>query len=123
MPLEPGDAASLWDMFTAAKGLVASLKDVGLKEYRANGELRLTVERRIEIIGEAARRLSASFKSAHQEIPWRRIIAQRNVLIHDYDEIDHERIWRLAVEEIPRLLEQLGPLLPPLPQETKEYPD
>ena len=58
MPLESGDAASLWDMFTAAKGLVASLKDVGLEEYRANGELRLTVERRIEIIGEAARRLS-----------------------------------------------------------------
>ncbi len=118
MPLERGDAASLWDMFTAAKGLVASLKDVGLEQYRANQELRLAVERRIEIIGEAARRLSPLFRSEHPEIPWRRIIAQRNVLIHNYDEIDHERIWRLAIEEIPHLIEQLEPLLPPLPPET-----
>lgn len=102
-------------MFTAAEGLVASLEGLDLRRYRANEELRLSVERRIETIGEAARRISPSFRAEHPEIPWRRIIAQRNVLIHDNDEIDHERIWRLGLEESPHLIEQLQPLLAPPP--------
>ena len=117
MPLERKDPAYLWDMHTAAKALVASLQNVSLEQYLADEDLRLAVERRLEIIGEAARRLSESFRTDHPDIPWRRIVAHRNVLIHEYDEIDHERVWRVAIEQIPRLIEQLEPLLPPLPPE------
>lgn len=86
-----------------------------LDRYLADENLRLAVERRIEIIGEAARRISEGFKLAHPEVPWRQIIGQRNVLIHDYDEIEHERIWNLAARDIPVLIAHLEPLLPPLP--------
>ena len=55
--------------------------------------LRAAVERNIEIIGEAARRISDDLKQEHPEIPWRKIIAQRNVLIHEYDDIDYKEIW------------------------------
>ena len=72
----------------------------------------MATERRIEIIGEAARRVSSSFREAHPEIPWREIVDQRNVLIHSYDEIEEERIWRLVTEEIPLLIEQLTGLIP-----------
>jgi uncharacterized protein with HEPN domain len=75
--------------------------------------LRLATERRIEIIGEAARRISPELKEANPEIPWRLIVDQRNVLIHAYDEIEIERIWALAQQDIPRLLEQLEKLMPP----------
>ncbi len=119
MPLDPRDPAYLWDMINVARALSASLKDVSLDKYSEDEDLRLTVERRLEIIGEAARRVSESFRSEHPGIPWRRIIGQRNFLSHQYDEIDNERIWRLVKEQIPPLIEQLEPLLPPLPPENK----
>ena len=109
------DAVYLWDMLTAAKGLVASVRGLVLERYLADENLRLAVERRVEIIGEAARRISGEFKSAHPEIPWQPIIGQRNVLAHEYGEIEPERIWNLAVRAIPGLIAQLEPLLPPLP--------
>jgi uncharacterized protein with HEPN domain len=118
MPLDPTrDAVHLWDMLKAAQGVISSLQGLTLTEYAEDENLRLATERRIEIIGEAARRVSTSFKEAHPEIPWRRIIDQRNVLVHAYDEIVDDRIWRLTGTEIPLLVEQLGAVVPPLPQE------
>ena len=119
MPDERLDVSYLWDMLEAAKTIVRFTQGVALEGYRADLMLRLAVEREIEIIGEAARRVSDSFRTAHPDIPWQRIIAQRNVLIHEYGEVDHERLWRLVVEHIPRLVEQLTPLIPPPPEDTK----
>lgn len=107
------DQVYLWDMLKAARGIVASLEGVTFAQYTADENLRLATERRIEIIGEAARRLSAKLKEANPQIPWRLIVDQRNVLIHAYDEIEDERIWRLAAQDIPRLMEQLQDLLSP----------
>lgn len=109
------DPVHVWDMLKAAEGIIASVNHLSLQEYLKDENLCLAVERRIEIIGEAARRISGSFKEAHPEIPWRLIIDQRNFLIHEYDEIDHQRLWRLAISDIPRLIEQLKPLIPPMP--------
>ena len=106
------DKVHLWDMLKAAQGVVVSLQQFSLAQYGDDENLRLATERRIEIIGEAARRISAPFKEAHPEIPWRPIIDQRNMLIHAYDEIENERIWGLAQQEIPRLVEQLKELIP-----------
>ena len=107
------DAVHLWDMLKAAQGAVSSLEECTFEQYMADENLRLATERRIEIIGEAARRVSTELKEAHPEIPWRPIVDQRNVLVHAYDEIEEERIWRLVAQDIPRLIEQLKGLLPP----------
>ena len=111
MPPNTRDPAYLWDMMNSAEAIVIALEGVDLKRYLQDENLTLIIERRIEIIGEAARRLSSDFHNAHPEIPWRLIIAMRNVLVHEYDEIDHERIWRLAMDEIPRLINQLRSLI------------
>ncbi len=111
------DPVHLWDMLKAAEGILSSLQGFTFAQYVEDENLRLATERRIEIIGEAARRLSASFKEAHPEIPWRSIVDQRNVLVHAYDEIADERIWRLTVTSIPLLVAQLTTMVPPLPQE------
>ncbi|MFH0793959.1 MAG: HepT-like ribonuclease domain-containing protein [bacterium] len=116
MPPDRRDPAHLWDLFKSAAAAVSALKDLPLDQYLGDENLRLVVERRLEIMGEAARRLSETFQEEHPEIPWRLIVAQRNFLIHQYDEIDHERIWRLVREELPPLLKQLEPLLPPAPE-------
>jgi uncharacterized protein with HEPN domain len=75
----------------------------------------LAVERCLEILGEAARRISDRVRLEHPEIPWHQIIAQRNVLAHEYGDIRHEMIWRVVSERIPELLTILERLVPPPP--------
>lgn len=72
------------------------------------------VERGVEIIGEAARRVSAKVADAHPEVPWRSIIGQRNILAHEYGHIDHELLYRTVIEDLPGLIVQLQSMLPPL---------
>ncbi len=98
MSLEKDDNAYLWDMLTAARAVETFVKDRTPADYLADLMLRSAVERQVEIIGEAARRVSAAFQAAHPEIPWRPMQAQRHVLAHDYGEIRHERIWYHLLE-------------------------
>lgn len=112
---EDPDAAYLWDMLEAAKLVVSFASGKSLEEYRASALLRSAVERQLEIIGEAARRVSPAYQAIHAEIPWRAIVGQRNILAHDYGEIDDSRVWRVAADDIPRLIAQLEPLIPDLP--------
>ena len=115
MPLEENDAGYLWDMLEAARGIVASLQNLALEQYQADDNLRLATERRIEIIGEAASRISQAVRHAHPEIPWRQIIAQRNVLAHNYGEIDDELIWSVAATHVPQLITMLESMVPSTP--------
>ena len=112
MPLEDRDPAYLWDILQAAKGIVTSVAGQSFDGYQRDPNLKLATERRLEIIGEAARRVSEALRAQHPEIPWRSIIGLRNVLAHEYDEIDDERVWRVAVDEIPRLVSAVEPLVP-----------
>jgi uncharacterized protein with HEPN domain len=86
------DAAYLWDMLSAAQAVERFVGAATRDEYLANEQLQAAVERKIEIIGEAARKVSAEFQSVHPDIPWSRISAQRHVLAHDYGRIEHDRI-------------------------------
>lgn len=69
--------------------------------------LLFAVVRAIEIIGEAAGRISMETREAIQEIPWSAIISMRNRLIHGYFDIDTEVVWKTVTEELPILLSQL----------------
>lgn len=67
----------------------------------------------ITVIGEATRRISDHFRRLHNEIPWKQMVGMRDVLVHDYDEIILEEVWRTSTVNIPDLIRQLRPLLPP----------
>jgi uncharacterized protein with HEPN domain len=103
MPLRD-DAAYLWDMLDGAKTVVQMTAGITYDQYLANRMVQLAVERGIEIIGEAARNVSETFQTAHPEIPWRPIIAQRHILAHEYGSIQPDRIWRVVTIHIPALI-------------------
>jgi len=109
------DRGYLWDMLTAARAAVSFVQGRTLQEYESDLLLRSAVERQIEIIGEAARKVSKEFQTGHPEILWRPIQAQRHVLAHDYGEIKHDRIWRLVEIHVPELIVLLEPLVPTPP--------
>ncbi|HEY5998265.1 MAG TPA: DUF86 domain-containing protein [bacterium] len=115
MQPEKADAAYLWDMLDAARAVKEFVAGKTLHDYQKNRMLRGAVERHVEIIGEAANRVSTGFQSSHPEIPWRKVINQRNVLAHEYGEIKHELLWRVASERIPELILALEVLLPAVP--------
>lgn len=77
------------------------------------------LEREIEIIGEAARRVSDGFKELHPDVPWEKIVHQRHRLTHDYAAIQDELIWRVLTTHLPELVEVLRDLLPPPPGEVE----
>jgi len=87
MPLDAKDAGYLLDMLEHARGVKRAVQNRSVAEYLADEDLRCAIERRIEIIGEAANRISRSVQDAHPEIPWHKIVAQRNVLAHEYGEV------------------------------------
>lgn len=60
--------------------------------------------RTIEVVGEALSQVSPQTRSLHQEIPWRDAIGMRNRLVHGYDSVDLDVVWRTATEEVPALL-------------------
>ena len=101
------DAAYLWDMLDAARMVQQLISGLDFTQYSNDRRTQLAVERSFGIIGEAAGRVSDLFRNAHPEIPWRQIIGQRNILIHEYGEIKQERIWKTVKENIPQLIEQL----------------
>lgn len=69
--------------------------------------------RRLEIIGEAVGRISPPFREKNPEIPWDRIKAMRNRMIHRHDDVDMTIIWDTVQESIPQLLAMIEPLVPP----------
>jgi len=107
--------AALADMLQAAEAIRRYLAGKTREDYEREDLLRHAVERNIEIIGEAARRLSNSFREGHPAIPWRPIMATRHILAHEYDEVDNDIIWRIVTEHVPELLRQLRTLMPPAP--------
>ena len=120
MVADPRDAAYLVDMLEAAGKVRRYVRDKTFKGYQRDDLLRDAVERNVDIIGEAARKVSEAFKRSHPEIPWRKIIALRNVLAHEYGHVDNKDMWEVAALHIPDLIGGLESLIPPLPPEVEE---
>jgi len=109
------DAAWLWDIVDAAKQAKEFVTGLNYLQYQRDRKSQMAVERAVEIIGEAARRISTKFQEAHPEIPWRSMISLRNVLAHEYGEIKQEIIWQIATLRAPELIALIEPLIPQPP--------
>lgn len=119
MPPNANDPAFLWDMLDAAQAIATFVESRTYRDYVGDRMLRGAVERHLEIVGEAGGRISRPFREEHPEIPWQQIIGLRNVLAHDYGEIKNDKIWAVATESIPPLIEALRPLIPPIQKPTE----
>jgi uncharacterized protein with HEPN domain len=70
------------------------------------------VIRRLTIIGEATKRISMTFREAYPDIPWKEMAGLRDVVVHDYDGIDFQRLKPVIEVKLPEVLRQIEPLLP-----------
>jgi uncharacterized protein with HEPN domain len=111
MPLDDASRNRIQDMLSHCELVQDMLAGRSKESLEVDRWIRLALERAIEIIGEAARGVGKDVQDANPHIPWRKIIAQRHVLAHDYAEVQFEIVHRVATIHIPALIPQLEALL------------
>jgi uncharacterized protein with HEPN domain len=115
MSFQQRDAAWLHDMLKYATPAVRSSRGLTRSHLSSADPTTAAVERWITIIGEAARNVSIEFRKDHPQIPWVKIIATRNILAHEYGQIDYDIVWRILTVHLPVLVDQLATLVPQPP--------
>ena len=95
------------DMIGFAERLLAYTAGMDRQSFAGDGRTYDAVLRNLELIGEAATHIPEEIREAHPVIPWRRVIATRNRLIHAYLGIDDDIVWSILRDDIPGLLTAL----------------
>jgi uncharacterized protein with HEPN domain len=94
-------------MIEAAEAVATFVSGRSRADVDTDNMLLFAVVRAVEIMGEAASKVSSETRAAVPAVPWAQIAAMRNRLIHAYFDIDHDILWRTAIEEVPLLLTML----------------
>ena len=105
--MQPDDRIRWRHMIEAAEDAIGFVDGRTRADLDRDRMLLYAVVRAIEIIGEAASKLTAETRAAHDTIPWPAIIGMRNRLVHAYFDIDTDIVWVAVTREIPGLLAQL----------------
>ena len=111
------DAALLLDMLIAARQARSYVEGVTLARYYSDQMLQDALVYQVQVVGEAASRLSSGFKEAHSETPWADIIGMRHRVVHDYRRINRDIVWQAVQDDLPQLIAALELLVPSEPEE------
>lgn len=109
------DIVRMRHILDAAREALSFISGKARVDLNTNRMLVLSLVKEIEIIGEAAGKISEETKNKYKAIPWLDMIDMRNHLIHVYFEIDLDILWDTVVKDIPPLVKELEKIVPPLP--------
>lgn len=84
---------------------------INFEEFNKDKKTQDAVIRQIAIIGEAMGKLDKDFIENHPELPGKEAVAMRNVLVHDYDWVDTEEVWKTIEQDLPKLKETIEKIL------------
>ena len=106
------DTVYVGHMLDMTRRAVKAIKDKSRDNYDEDDILRMGLTHLVQVIGEAARKVSPTFQGEHPEIPWRRIIGMRHRIVHDYMRVDEDILWQVVTKDLPELLPLLEEILP-----------
>ncbi|MBU0690866.1 DUF86 domain-containing protein [bacterium] len=109
----PRDEGYLLSMLIAARRVMRSVTGVTYDQFRENLEKQDSVILQIGNIGEAANHVSKEFRDKHPNIQWKDIINMRHRMVHGYDLIKLEEVWKAANLSVSELIKLIEPLIPP----------
>ncbi len=101
----------LEDIIESITHIEKYIQGVTQDTFEADDYMQDAVIRRFQIIGEATKRIPEDFKLTHSDIPWRFATAMRDVLVHDYNEVNLDRLWKTIKEDLPQFKKQIKTLL------------
>jgi len=105
------DTVYLQHILDAIRKVEVYIQDLNETAFLQNDLVQDGVIRQIEIIGEAAKRLSSGLRKKHGRIPWQDIAGMRDKLVHDYFGVDIEKVWLTAIEDLPILKDEVEKIL------------
>lgn len=106
-PDSGNDVATLGDLVTACSRVIDYTRGLSRADFDRSHQLLSACCYQIAVIGEAVKRLSVATRGEHPEVPWRDIAGMRDRLIHGYDSVDTDELWKTSTEDIPVLMEQV----------------
>jgi uncharacterized protein with HEPN domain len=109
--MDADDRVRLQHMIDAGEAIAGFVSGRTRADIEADRMLLYAVVRGVEVMGEAAARLTESVRSEAHGVPWSAIVSMRNRLVHGYFDIDPDIVWKTSTEEIPALLPILRRLL------------
>jgi uncharacterized protein with HEPN domain len=107
------DDAYLLDMLLAARKVENFTAAMNYDGFLSDDLTQNAVVHCIQIIGEAAGKVSKGYRQDHPKIPWKEIIGMRNRIVHEYFRIIPEQVWSVVEDDIPELIRLIEPLVPP----------
>ena len=111
--MQRDENAYLLDMLLEARDALEFTVGLTFRQFEQSSLHRRATLNAVQNIGEAASRVGADIRQAHPEIPWRRIVAFRNRVVHKYFDVDLDILWQITQVELPELITQIEPLVPP----------
>ena len=111
MPLDERDQAALEDILRFAGDAMTHVGGMSLDAFAVDRKTQQAAMYAIATVGEATRRLSDGLKGRWDGVPWPMIWGMRNIMMHEYGRVDVPTIYRVATEEIPRLVEYVQEIL------------
>lgn len=106
------DSVYLLDIFKAAKLALNYLEGKTREAFFKDTQCQDAVIRRLEIIGEAAGRVSVATTAKFPNLPWKKMVSMRNLMIHEYEDVDLGIVWDTVQNDLPPLINLLEPLIP-----------
>lgn len=94
-------------MLDSIAAILAYTSGMDFEAFIDDRKTRDAVIRNLQVLGEAANRISKATRDGHPEIEWMRIIRSRHILVHDYSGIDYEIVWRIVETHLPPLRDAL----------------
>jgi uncharacterized protein with HEPN domain len=107
------DDAYLLDMLLYAREARKIVAGKSWPEFMDDRVLQYASQHLLQVLGEAASKVSVDYRNQHPEIPWLRIIGLRHRIVHDYPRIEMPKIWSILDEQLEPLIRALVPLVPP----------
>lgn len=87
------------------------VKDISREDFDNDEKLRLALTHLLQIIGEAARRISPKFRATYSQIPWKAIVGMRSKVVHDYLNVDEDVVWATVQNDLAPLVIELEKIL------------
>lgn len=109
--MSPEDKIRLLHIMEEAREACGYVENISFADFICDGKTVRAVIRSLEVIGEAASKISDDFQRDNPEVPWRQIVGMRNRLIHVYFDIDYKVVWQTMKSNIPSLLKMLEGLV------------
>jgi uncharacterized protein with HEPN domain len=97
------DRLHLHDILDAGEAILSFTRD-GREAFLENRMARDAVLRNLTVMGEATKRLSPALRERYPHVPWRDVAGLRDIVIHRYEWVDYEEVWRIVENDLDRLL-------------------